>query len=639
MGTPSVSESSVHFENFELDLCTGELYRNGEKLRIRGHPVEVLSILLEHPGELVTRETFHKRLWPGNTFVDFEQILNNSIAKLRDALGDRAEKPHFIETLPRLGYRFIAPVQNQKPPSPVVQFPRLALSLPQAQASDEERTPGQRFTLLKPTAIAIALFLAVAAVAYLAFRWQLPTASKIHRIAVLPLVNTSVDPKEDYFADGMTDRLITELSQFNSWEVISRTSVMHYKGSTEALPQIANELSADRIIEGTVQRSGSRVRITAQLIDAERDAHIWSGAFERDMTDVLALQAEIASAIAERTSITLTSQERARLQSPHKVVPAAYDAFLTGKYLFELSKFKEAAEYFEKATTADPNFALAFSYFAEAEGMLYSNLETPRMENPRVEIARRAAQRAMQLDPNLAEAHINAGDWKFFASWDWSAGEAEFRKAYEMDPHSENAEWHYALCLDALRRWDESIAVFKQAIRVDPFSRLLQLGLLSALVHAHRYDEAGVQFKEILKIAPESPNPYWTIGAMYEDMRREKESAAAYLKAGELAGFTSAQTKALQQAFEIGGLRGYWRKRLEMREKELNGKRIPPYSFAVLCAHAGETDKAIEFLEQAYRERQPMMGWINSVTTFDRIKDDPRYQDLLRRMNFPPSAQ
>lgn len=623
----------VRFENFELDLCTHELYRDGSRQKIRGHPVDVLAVLLEHPGELVTRETLRKRLWPNDTFVDFEQILNNSVGKLRDALGDNAESPRFIETLPRLGYRLIVPAQNR---APLPQGPRLTLVEPddhlQTESADQtaQITPGRLTGIRNLAAMAFLLLLAISATIFVAHRWLSRTAPVVHRIAVLPLVNISVDSQEEYFADGMTERLITELAQFNAWEVISRTSVMRYKSSNKSLPEIAHELSADWIIEGTVQRAGSQVRITAQLIDAQRDVHLWSGSFERNMIDVLALQREIAFAVAERTNIALSSQDTARLQSPHKVVAAAYDAFLTGKYLFELRKFKEASDYFERATIADPNFALAYSYLAEADGMWNSALETPRSER-----AIKAARRAMELDPNLAESHINRGDWRFFAQWDWAGGEAEFRRAIELDPHSESAALHYALCLDALKRWDESIAVYKKALRVDPFSRLLQVNLLAVLVHARRHEEAIAQFNEAIRIAPDAADAYQQIGGMYADMKHDKEAVEAYLKADQLSGQPTDRLRSFRRAYEDGGLHGYWRMRLEMRQKEINGGRVPPYAFAVLSVRAGENDRAMEYLEEAYKQRQPMMAWINSIIVFDPLKNDPRYKDLLRRMNFP----
>src|SRR5512146_2114571 len=274
METASHPETTVQFEGFKLDLRTHELYQNGSRLKVRGHPVDVLAILLEHPGELVTRETLRKRLWPNDPFVDFESILNNSVGKLRDALGDKAESPHFIETLPRLGYRFIAQVHNgaslrevQVPTNhirgdelnSVVQFPK--------REKVDQSLPFRREWNRTLVASGLLVLVLAGVAGYLVHRYYARASPTVHRIAVLPLVNTSADPQEEYFADGMTDRLITELAQFGAWEVVSRTSVMRYKGSTKFLPEIAHELSADRIIEGTVQRSGNRVRITAQLID------------------------------------------------------------------------------------------------------------------------------------------------------------------------------------------------------------------------------------------------------------------------------------------------------------------------------------------------------------------------------------
>jgi TolB-like protein/DNA-binding winged helix-turn-helix (wHTH) protein/Tfp pilus assembly protein PilF len=627
METTTRSDTLVRFESFELNLRTRELFRNGSKLKISGHPIEVLAILLEHPGELVTRETLQKRIWPDNTFVDFEQILNNSIGKIRRALGDRAESPRFIETLPRLGYRFIAQVQNEAPAPEAENFTDGAAgSVEGVQTSVAPRK------WIRVLAVSFPLILVSAAMTgYIIHRLHYRAIPVVHRIAVLPLVNTSANPQEEYFADGMTESLITALAQFKAWEVISRTSVMRYKGSNKSLPQIAGELSADRILEGTVQRSGGRVRVTAQLIDAARDVHLWSGSFEKDITDVLAMQSEIAQAIADRADLTLSPGERARLQSAHKVVPQAYDAFLTGRFLLDRQRYAEAANYFEKATIADPDFALAYAYLAEADGMVSFIHEVPAAER-----ALRAGRRAMELDPNLAESHIVAGDAKFFRNWEWQSGEAEFRRAYEIDPNSESAAQHYGLCLQVLGRLDEAIAVYKSALRVDPFSRTIQLDLLGALVNAHRNEEALAQFKKAIEVAPDSQVAYGMLGHLYEDMKRDSEAAEAYMKADSLSTLTPEQLKALQHAVEVGGLHGYWRKRIEIREQRSKGAPIPPFGLAILCARAGENDRTMGLLEEAYRRRTPTLAWINGYTDFTPLYSDPRFVDLIRRMNFPP---
>ena len=633
METATRPDSSVSFENFTLNLLTRELYRNGRRLKVHGHPLDVLAILIEHPGELVTRETLQKRIWPDNTFVDFEQSLNNSVGKLRGALGDRAEKPRFIETLPRLGYRFVAHVQNDSSEQELqnIRGREDVNIVPRPEASVSSPPNARWRKRLIIAAVSFLLF-SLAISAYLINRRYARPPSVFHRIVVLPLVNTSVDAKDDSFADGMTERLITELSQFNAWEVISRTSAMHYKGSKESLPKIAHELSADLVVEGTVQRSGDQVRITAQLIDASRDVHLWSGAFQHDMTDVLALQTEIARAIADRTNLALTPKERARIQSPQKVVPQAYDAFLTGKFLYELERFQEAADYFEKATIADPNFTLAFAYLAESDGTF--NFNAGRLPSER---GMRAGDRAIQMDPYLAESRLQMGDRKFFRNWDWAGAEAEYRKAVELDPHSESALMHLGACLNALGRWDESIAVFKGALRVDPFSPTLKRRLLNALTRAHRTEEALVLLDEVIKISPDTAGGYyWSLGLMYEDMKRDSNAAEAYLRAESLSNQPAARSKLLQRAIKTGGIHGYWLKLYEFQQV-WDATRITPIRRAIICAHAGKNDEAMQLLEGLYRQRNVGLTWLYGNDGLGPLRSDPRFQDLLRRMNFPNS--
>lgn len=636
METATRPDSSVRFENFELNLLTRELYRNGRRINVHGHPLEVLAILIEHPGELVTRGTLQKRIWPENTFVDFEHSLNNSVGKLRDALGDRSENPRYIETLPRLGYRFVAHVQNDSSEQqlPHVSDQKETNTAPEPEISVTSlpaRRWRRRFII---ATVSFVLFCLSVSAYWISRRYSRPS-SVSHRIVVLPLVNTSLDVKDDSFADGMTERLITELSQFNAWEVISRTSAMHYKGSKESLPKIAHELSADLVVEGTVQRSGEQVRITAQLIDASRDVHLWSGAFQRDMTEVLALQAEIARAIADRTDLALTPREKARIQYPHKVVPEAYDAFLTGMFLFELGNFQQAADYFEKATIADPKFALAFAYLAESDGMWSWSTGRPWTDRKI-----RAGDRAIELDPNMAESHVVLGERKFFLNWDWAGSEAEFRKALELDPHSESAQIHLGGTLIALRRWDESIAVYKHALLVNPFSHQLQLNLFAVFVDAHRSEEALAQFKEAVKIAPEDAGElYLLLGYMHEGLGRYQDAVAAYLESDKRSGFTAENLDLLQRAFRSGGIHGYWRKVYELQASK--AASMPIFDRAALCVRAGENDEAMRLIEQIYREHNPRTAYLASSIAFDPIRSDPRFQDVLRRLNFPepPSNQ
>lgn len=630
METATGPDSVVRFGVFEINLRTRELYRDGSIVKLRGHPIDVLAVLVQHPGELVTRDVLQKELWPDSTFVSFEQILNNSIVKLRNALGDRADSPQYIETLPRLGYRFIAPIIAPTSNG------RLHLSVtPTAQDSDgDEGAPqgrqGSRKLLWLLAGLAPILIIAGLLIRGNLRHSSLANRQVVHRIAVLPLTNISADPQQEYFADGMTEQLITELAQIKAWEVISRTSVMRYKGTNKSLPRIAKDLSADWIIEGTVQRSGGRVRITAQLIDARRDAHLWSGSFERDLSDVLLLQNEIARAVSVQARLTLTAQESLRTGSAKKVNPEAYDAFLTGRYLLERGSSAEAASEFEKAIAKDPQFALAYAYLYEADGNLTFFQDLPFSDR-----ALHAARRAMEIDSTLAEAHVAAGDYAFYGEWDWSACDGEFRRAIELDPNSTDAAVHLALCLRALGRMDDAVAELQRGLHLDPVSPWLNVHLLRTLFEAHRSDEALAQIKRVYEILPDSGQAYACAADIFESTGRDSDAIEAHRKADRLSDFSLKEADMLERAATSGGLHRYWQERLNIlveRSKRIN---ISPMQFADLYARTGEPDKAIVKLEEAYRQHIPRMVWIKTSRLYDPLRADSRFRAILARMRHP----
>jgi len=630
VGSATASESLVRFGAFDLNLQTRELYKDGSIVKLRGHPIDVLAVLLEHPGELVSRETLRNRLWPDNTFVDFEQILNNSVVKLRNALGDRADSPKFIETLPRLGYRFVGPVvasiSNDSAHAP---------AMPPANNSEPSEVSRHKGSRLGKSRWVVtgAVLMLIAIGALTIFHWKdgaRRTPGVPHRIAVLPLTNISADPQQEYFADGMTEQLITELAHIKAFEVISRTSVMRYRATNKSLPQVAGELSADWIIEGTVQRSGRRVRITAQLIDAKRDAHLWSGSFERDLSDVLALQDEIARSVSAQANLTLTVEERLRLGSAKKVNPEAYDAFLTGRYFLERWQYAKAASEFEKTVAADPHFALAYAYLFEADGNVSYYQDLPMSGR-----ALNAARRAMELDPGLSEAYTAAGDIAFYGEWKWSACDAEYRRGVELDPNSTDATLHYALCLRAIGRSDAALAELVRGLHLDPVSPWLNVHLLLSLYDAHRPDEALAQFRKVIEIDPNSGQAYACAADLFESLGGGSEAIEAHRKADRLSDFSPEEQAALDRAAGDGGLHAYWQERLHILAERSRRVRISPLQFADAYIRAGEKDKAMNMLEEAYRQHISRMVWLPTNRLYDPLRTDPRLQSLLHRMRYP----
>jgi serine/threonine protein kinase/Tfp pilus assembly protein PilF len=457
--------------------------------------------------------------------------------------------------------------------------------------------------------------------------------SQILSLAVLPLANLSGDPEQDYFADGITEELITDLAQVKALRVISRTSVMRYKKTNLSLPEIGQELDVDAVVEGSVQRSGNRVRISAQLIQTSTDRHLWAETYERDLKDVLSLRDEVASAIARKIQIEITPQEKARLSRTQSVVPEAYVAYLKGKHLadrMDPDSLSKAMEFFEQAVQKDPNYAAAWAALAHADFLSSFKSELPPSDRfvP-------AMNRAMELDNSLAEAHMVFADVTFHDQWKWTEGLAEFRYATELDPGSIDAQQHYALCLWQLGRFDAAVQEMQQALQIDPLSPGVNLSYASVLRDAHRDAQAIEQYKKTIELEPGYAPPYRDLGFLYEDLGRHDEAVEAYLRYEGLGVHDPERTEALERALRTGGLRSYWKKTLDSLQEDAKHKHVGPISFASVYVRLGDKDHAMKFLEQAYLQRNPQLTWLKSQRFWDPLRSDPRFQNLLSRMNFP----
>jgi TolB-like protein/DNA-binding winged helix-turn-helix (wHTH) protein len=399
MSAPASSTDRVQFGVFELDLQRAELRKQGVKVKLQEQPLKVLQVLLENPGQIVSREELRQRVWPANTFVEFDQGLYSAMARLRDALGDSSESPRFIETVARRGYRFIAPViAPTEAPSPET-IPKIERS----GWSSIHRWISSLLAGLLGGALLLAIVFGfdVAGVR----EWLRNRTTPIRSIAVLPLQNLSGDPEQEYFADGMTDELITGLARLGSVRVVSRTSVMRYKSTNKTLPQIGQELSVDAVVEGTVERSGSRVRIRVQLIQASSDRHLWAQDYDRDLQDTLVLQSEAAGDIVREIQSNLTPVQQQRLQAARQVDPEAYEMYLKGLYFSNKrspADFKRAIDYFERSIKKTPDYAVAYSGLANALiGQIFTGTPSDQVR----EKATSAAEKAIALDPSVAEAH------------------------------------------------------------------------------------------------------------------------------------------------------------------------------------------------------------------------------------------
>lgn len=635
------SRGRLRFGVFELDLRAGELRKDGRRVRLQEQPFQVLAMLLEHPGEVVTREEVQKKLWPADTFVDFDHGLNKAINKVREALGDSAHSPRFVETVARRGYRFLADVKDAD--AAALHVPELAAEpglaaeprdrhdLPDKLAMPERRLPSSTRT----TSLLMLLLL----IASLAI-WKLPTlrrpAPVIRSLAVLPLESLSSDASQDYFADGMTDELISDLGQISALRVISRTSVMGYKHTRKPLPQIARELDVDAVVEGTVLRSGDQVRITAQLIEASADKHLWSQSYDGELRDTLALQNKVAKAIADQIRISLNPQERAALRNARVVSPEAYESYLKGRYFWNkrtADGLKAALAHFNQAIEKDPKYAHAYSGLADTYALLgdwqYAVM-TPKEALPR---AKAAAIKALELDGALGEAHNSLAFCLDVFDWDAEAAEKEFRRAIELNPGYATAHHWYAWHLGVLGRHDEAVAEMRKAESLDPLSLIIKADLAELLVIAGSYDESIRQSQKTIEMDPNFPLAHNQLGLAYLKKNMHEEAVAELQKAVQLSGASPTCVANLAGAYVAAGKKSEAVKLLGDLKNRSSPDHPDASEIAAIHASLGDAAQAMNWLEKAYEARFNPSVLLRPG--FDPLRSDPRFQALVHRIGLP----
>jgi TolB-like protein/DNA-binding winged helix-turn-helix (wHTH) protein/Tfp pilus assembly protein PilF len=639
--------SVVRFGTYEVSLQSGEVRKAGLRIRVQHQPMKLLEILLEHPGEVVTREELRSRVWPNESFGDFDQALNIAIGKLRGALGDSAENPRFIETLPKRGYRFIADVSvldaDARPKRPE----SVAGDLPGSQEKKTE--PGhtlqgaglavaakRRLWLTGRVIVALAFVLSLSILSVWLFRSRGPAPASIRSLAVLPLENLSGDASQNYFADGMTDELITDLAQISALKVISRTSVMAYKGARKPLPQIARELNVDAVVEGTVLRSGDQVRITAQLIEASTDKHLWSQSYEGELRDTLALQSRVASAIADQIRINLTPREQAALKNVKVVNPEAYESYLKGRYFWNKRTsdgLKAALAYFKQAIEEDPKYAKAYSGLADTYALLgdwqYAVM-TPKEAFPK---AKAAAIKALELDSTLGEAHNSLAFVLDAFDWDFDSAGKEFRQAIEINPGYATAHHWYAWHLSVLGRFDEAIEEMRKAENLDPLSLIIKADLAEILVIAHSYDESIRRSRKTIEMDPSFALAHSQLAEAYLQKQMYAEAVAELQMAVKLSGDSPTCLANLARAYVASGKWSEAEKLMSDLKKRSNPSLSYSSEIAVIYVALGDRDQAMDWLEKAYEERFNPSVLLRPG--FDRLRSDPRFQNLLRRIGLP----
>jgi TolB-like protein/DNA-binding winged helix-turn-helix (wHTH) protein/tetratricopeptide (TPR) repeat protein len=630
------------FGSFEINLQSGELRKNGMRLRLAGQPFQVLALLVERPGEVVTREELNSKLWPADTFVDFDHGLNNAVARIREVLDDSADTPRYIETIPRRGYRFIAPLADLRPapvPSPAAEAkvsPAHEITPPSASGPSglpTERRFASRYPKVLLGGIAV-LVLALSTVALVLNRSGAANGTRqaaIKALAVLPLKNLSRDPAQDYLADGVTEALIGRLSRIHDLRVISRTSVMRFKDTHLSVPEIARTLRVDAIVEGSVIREGSRIRVTAQLIRGATDEHLWSETYDRELRDVLDLESQVAQSIARRVEVTVTGKERARLVAARSVSPDVYESYLKGRFAKSIRRadIEESIAHFEEAIRKDATFAPAYVGLAEA----YQNLGMIFVGAPPDEVRPKvigAAQKALELDPDLARAHTVLAD-VYLARWQWTDADAEYNRALELNPNDAAAHLGLAEWLLSQGRTEEALAWAQRGRELDPLG-VSGVSIAWILFHARRYDEAIHELRSVLAVRPDDANALWFLGFALIAKGRSEEAIPVLEKTVSIMDRSPGSIELLATAYARAGRRMGALRLIDELKRRRQTSYVPAGALINPYLALGDYDQAFAWFERAYQEQSNILKFLKVHPFFDPVRADPRFADLLRRV-------
>jgi TolB-like protein/DNA-binding winged helix-turn-helix (wHTH) protein/Tfp pilus assembly protein PilF len=622
------------FGKFELRPIVGELRTQDACLRLQEKPLQLLLALVENPQRLVTRAQLRERKWDTETFVDYEVGINVAIKKVRDALGDSAENPKFIQTVARKGYRFLLPVKviSSEPTAPESSAPDIVTNgpgLPQATLGPKHLVRRRIFVALA-TAVLSALGLW-----RFEFRGQHRQSSQIHSLAVLPLRNLSADPGQEYLADGITEEIITNFAQSLPLRVISRTSVMRYKQTSQSITQIGQELGADAIVEGSVARSGDRVTVTVQLIDAAEDRHLWAQRFDRNMGDLLSLEAELSQQIASQVGATLSSHGAITATRPGPVDPQVYELCFMGRYHWNkrtAADLKRSAEYYQQAIARDPTYAPANAGLADAYALMPS-YDSVGMQDIYAKAAA-AARHALELDDSLAQAHATLGFIGLNNRTVWARTEPEFRRALDLNPNYATAHHWFAFYLFFCERRNEALAEMDIARQLDPLSPMIRADEGQFLYAVRRYDEAKLRLRQAIELAPDLGQPHETLALIYletghaQDALEEARAGLAMdpdnpRTMGE-AGYVLAVTGHTDEARELVA---------RLRKLIVHGASSPVFA-AFIYSGLGQRTQALEALEQQATDSKTCCG-LQGITQWhilDGLQGDPRYQRLLAKL-------
>jgi TolB-like protein/DNA-binding winged helix-turn-helix (wHTH) protein/Tfp pilus assembly protein PilF len=643
---PTQSSQCFYFGTFEVDLRLRELRKQGLKVKLQDKPLEVLALLLEQAGEIVTREDLRRRLWPSDTFVDFDANLNTTLNKLRRALGDSADNPRFIETLPRHGYRFIAPVEavaagTEPEVAAAETIPPQATSLVSAASPGRQGLWGwMRSRAATETAITLAVFASVLVTIRWAVVRQTRSATGKTMLLVLPFEDLSGDSGQEYFADGLTDEIITELGRLrpDRLGVIARTSAMQYKHTSKPLRDIARDVGVDYVLEGSVLRAGGAVRVTARLIQSSDQTELWTESYERATPDVLALQRDVVNRIAQSLAIELLPHGNAPENRAAAVNPEAYEAYLKGRYYWNkrtADGLEKGLGYFQQAIQIDPDYAQAYAGLAESYLVAAGWEDWMAPWREALPKAREAAKKALEIDSSLGSAHACLAYIIWEDEWDWRRAEEEFKRAIELDPGYATAHQWYAEFLTGMGRYEDALAESRTALKLDPLSLIINAEVGYVYYYARKYDETIDACRKTLEMDPNFPPAHVFLSWAYVQKGLTKQAVEERERALILDGMDKEQAAGFSRAYARGGLSAARRWALEQMRPQ-GSEYVTPYGAATLCAGLGERDQAFHWLEECYRRHDTSLRWIKVDPKLDPLRSDPRFDSLLQRLHLLP---
>jgi TolB-like protein/DNA-binding winged helix-turn-helix (wHTH) protein/Flp pilus assembly protein TadD len=622
------------FGSFEVDTVSGELRRQGLRIKLQDQPFRLLVLLLERAGDVVTREEVREKLWPADTYVDFDHSLNTAVRKLREALGDSAEGSRYVETLARRGYRFIAHVEPRR---------TAQLASAKADVAPVLPDPAERFSSSTRRLLTFAIVVAICAAALVAY-WAVPrrgpttVSGRRLTLAVLPFDNLSGDADQEYLSDGLTEEMITQLGRLepDRLRVLARSSTWKYKRAERDIGQLRRELGVDYVLEGSLRRGGERVRVTAQLVQVADQSQVWAETYERDFSDVLILQSEVAQAVARTIAVTLTPDAKARLARARPVRSEAYQDYLRGRFfLYRRTEvtLKQALGYFQKAIASDPGYAPAYSGLADSYSSLGASSVIgglpPRQAMPE---AKAAALKALQIDATLAEGHASLAQVHLLYDWDFAACDREFRRALELDPNYTLAHHWYSHCLLPLGRIEESLAESKRALELEPLQPVVGSHLAWHYLYTRHYDQAIEQFRKTLELDPTFPQIQRYAAWAYLQKGMHAEAIAALRAALNSVGRNPQIEGELGHALAVAGRRAEALAMLEGLRQLSTTRYVSPYSVALVHAGLGDRDQALAWLDKAYAERSDYMAYLKLEPMLDSLRSDRRFVALVERV-------